>query len=387
MDVMRKENYIKALNKVDNVLETWSNRKISIIGKITVVNTLVSTLFTNMFLCLLSPDKEFFHRYRQLVLRFLWDEKTPRICYDRLVQDYKDLGLKLINLELKDRALKASWPVRWVDRDECKLSWFYNGVPMGNSHIWECNISPKDVLRILNKDGCSISKEILYLWSWTNFKKDVKDYEEILDSKLWGNSLITQVGLPIFKKKLITSNIDRVLDIYDVVEKRFFTYEELVDVFGPNIDRLTYMAIRAAIPHSWKKVLKEGSLANELDLESRLTVLSKNRKSATKNMYWSLIEEIYPRNNSLLLLWNKDLGCPLNNDDFYELFATFVKMVKPAKLRWLQYRILTKTLTTNLMRNRWDKSVSAHCGLCNIQCEMISHLISDCEKVRSYGYC
>ena len=57
-------------------------------------------------------------------------------------------------------------------------------------------------------------------------------------------------------------------------------------------------------------------------------------------------------------------------------------MIKPAKLRFLQYRILTKTLTTNLLRSKWDVGISPLCSFCQLAPETTVHLLYSCEKVQ-----
>ena len=55
--------------------------------------------------------------YRNMIINFLWEGKRPKIRYEMLIQDHSKLGLKLVDLEIKDMALKAAWPVRWKECD------------------------------------------------------------------------------------------------------------------------------------------------------------------------------------------------------------------------------------------------------------------------------
>ena len=73
---------------------------------------------------------------------------VPKIKYEKLVQGYDRLGLKLVDLELKDIAMKASWPCRWADRNEEELKWFFEFLPIKDKGIWECNTASKDVTKL-----------------------------------------------------------------------------------------------------------------------------------------------------------------------------------------------------------------------------------------------
>ena len=72
---MYQENFIKTLSKAQGILENWQNRDLTLIGKITIINSLVNTLFVHLFLVLPSPPAEFFSAYRRVINTFLWGEK------------------------------------------------------------------------------------------------------------------------------------------------------------------------------------------------------------------------------------------------------------------------------------------------------------------------
>ena len=48
-ETMMQENYWQTLTKVNKVIEHWSNRNTTLIGKIIVVNVLINTLFVHKF--------------------------------------------------------------------------------------------------------------------------------------------------------------------------------------------------------------------------------------------------------------------------------------------------------------------------------------------------
>ena len=113
-DKMLKMNFYDALKKIKAVLSNWTNRSLSIPGKIVIVNSLVSSLLVYKFLALPSPDPAFFSEYKHLITQFIWNSKIPRIRYSKKIQRYENAGLKLTNLEAKDQALKASWVIKWA---------------------------------------------------------------------------------------------------------------------------------------------------------------------------------------------------------------------------------------------------------------------------------
>ena len=73
----------------------------------------------------------------------------------------------------------------------------------------------------------------------------------------------------------------------------------------------------------------------------------------------------------------------MSDEEWWALYPTFLQDVKPNKLRYLQYRILNKALTTNVVRNRWNNQVSALCTFCKEIPEMIIHIMCTCPKIQS----
>ena len=107
---MLKLNFYQTLQKCKEILETWKKRKLTTIGKICVVNVLVTSLFSQKLAILPMPPQQFFDEYRQMVTKFIWDDKVPKIRYSKIIQGYTEGGLKLIDLKSKALALKANWP-------------------------------------------------------------------------------------------------------------------------------------------------------------------------------------------------------------------------------------------------------------------------------------
>ena len=55
VQTMIRENFFDLLSRVDGIVESWKTRALTLIGKITVVNSLVNTLFVHKLLALPTP--------------------------------------------------------------------------------------------------------------------------------------------------------------------------------------------------------------------------------------------------------------------------------------------------------------------------------------------
>ena len=111
--VMMQENYDMLLTTVQTKLEKWKKCNLTLFGKVTIINTLINSLFVHKLTALPTPPETFFVNYKRIILEFLWGGKPARLKYERLVQNYDYYGLKLADLKSKNIALKASWPCKW----------------------------------------------------------------------------------------------------------------------------------------------------------------------------------------------------------------------------------------------------------------------------------
>ena len=220
---MVKKNLMEKLNKVENLFQLWSSHKLTVIGKIVIANTLATSLFTYKLSVLPEPTEFFFKKYKNMVLDFIWGGKPHKIRYDQMIQNYEQGGLKLVDLKIKQVALKAKWPVYFGERE---VKWFYTGFPVENNLLWECNIESKDVEIWSKKKQISTYK--VDIWkSWCEILFEIPEvYEQVEKQMIFGNSLVRRAGKPILNKSLLKTSINHPAKIYkDNGEVK--NYEEL----------------------------------------------------------------------------------------------------------------------------------------------------------------
>ena len=138
-----------------------------------------------------------------MILDFIWDSKNPKKSYDKLIKDMSNLAIKLVDFCAEDIALKAAWPICWQQREQKELQWFYHNLPISDPRIWECNLDPKDVIKMMDMESLSLAPSILKAWAEVHFTPVESDNIAILDHKLWGNSLIKRQNIPVFDRQLV----------------------------------------------------------------------------------------------------------------------------------------------------------------------------------------
>ena len=182
----------------------------------------------------------------------------------------------------------------------------------------------------------------------------------------------------------MNSKIDRVLDIFDPISKKFLRYE-ILDLFGPVISHWTYFFIIAAIPKLWKPTLKYANVDNvePLDIPMMYDIIGM-KQYPSRYIHWSALEKMYPIDNyidTLKQCWSHDLQ-QISQSEWDSVFQEFLNHVRPVKLRYFQFRVLNRVLTTNVIRNKWHPQVSQLCSFCQEQPEIVVHLLCQCSKIK-----
>lgn len=222
--------------------------------------------------------------------------------------------------------------------------------------LFKCNFKPKDIVRNCNE---SVFREMLMLWAERNFTEPC-NVNEILQEYLWYNSNIRKQNNWMFDQKMYAHGIRRVIDLYNLDNGQFMSYDEFSNEYPNVTDFLMYASLIASIPRRWKEVLRANAPSVDADAVSwqeRFNIMLHKGK-LSKQIYDLMRDEIAMDNSTLLILWNNDLRVSMQQRDLDKLFIMIRKLVMSTKYQYFQYRILVRALTLNIHVNRWDPAVS-----------------------------
>ena len=111
--IMAPDNNRK-VEKIRKILSYWKYRRLTLLGKITVLKSLASS----QLVYLPSPLPSNYNALNQinkLFYQFLWNGKGDKIKRKIMINDYFDGGLKMIDLISFNKALKTTWIKKYLD--------------------------------------------------------------------------------------------------------------------------------------------------------------------------------------------------------------------------------------------------------------------------------
>ena len=192
----------------------WRYRALSIIGKIQVVNSQVSSLATYKLMCLPNPPAEFYEQYHQQIRDFLWNGKISKIAHDKIIQMYEHGGLKLV--DLKNMSLKAGWVYR-----SC-TSYAMHGYspilamfPIKSPMIWECYTSHSNFDNMQEMKHCTLPYQVWSSWAQVNVMTP-QNVSDVLDQNLWFNTHIKRMLNMWYIPETLQVGVNTVSDTYTI---------------------------------------------------------------------------------------------------------------------------------------------------------------------------
>ena len=101
-------SYNEKLEKVKEILRCWNYRRLTLIGKITVIKSLA----VSQLVYLLSPlcsNYKVLNEINDLLYTFLWNGKGDKIKQKVMINDFGLGGLKMIDISSFNKSLKITY--------------------------------------------------------------------------------------------------------------------------------------------------------------------------------------------------------------------------------------------------------------------------------------
>ena len=290
-----QHNMNKKINEFREVLKRWQHRKLTLMGKVTVVKTFALPKLIYPLSVLKTPSQEAFNSINKMIFEFVWDGKPEKIKRNRLFSMYENGGLKLTDVSLFEKALKMSWIKRYLDPNEIgQWKKIYKNLldKNGNELIFESEIREKDIENIVNKN--SFLFDILRVWVQTKQKENIENNkrQHITKTVIWNNSEFKVNGKLIFHREWFEKGIKYIEHLFDFRTKTYYSFEQMKYLYNLNDNQyLRYYQLISCIPSSYKDQLKEiGNYINERN-ENELRKKLQNKKGVNKYVYGLYIKK------------------------------------------------------------------------------------------------
>ena len=190
---MNFANFHERLPKIHTAINIWQGKYVSMLGRNLLSKASIASRLIFQLALLPSPPKEFLEDIQARIMRFVWNG-TNKVKRAVMHQTAKKGGVKMVDIELQDKALKLAWIPRLLNNQQAFWAkCVQRDVLYPIETILEGNLNEKDMAKILKDTISPYWKQTFMYYAKYSFNPKPTTEEDILAQPLYLNSLIKTV--------------------------------------------------------------------------------------------------------------------------------------------------------------------------------------------------
>lgn len=382
LENMQQINFSKLLDEIDIILNNWSNRYLTLSGKITVVKTLAFSKLVYKMSALPHLDCDMLKAINTKFFNFIWGGKIDRIKRKTLIGPINEGGLSMIDVKSFCNAQKIYLVKKLLDtsfHSEWKQLFFASlNLPVWiKNHLFE--LEKTTLTDITNISINNIFwKEVIA--AWAELIEVPSTIDEILSQTLWFNTKIQINSEPVFYYNWSDKNVNFIKDLLDV-DGKFYNYDGFQKKFQIAGDQTNYDNLIESIPRNWIETINNQSQINNSIPHPNIEFLLKKVKKS-KCIYKIISSRILLEPTNCQQKWETAFN--EQNIPWKEVYPLAFTCTLESRLRIFQYKILHRILGVNKLLFKIKKAESPLCSFCNLQEETLEHLFWECPEIKNF---
>ena len=353
-------NFSEKIERIKSILNSWSARRLTLLGKITIIKSLAVSQIVDV-LSALPTHQGALKEINTPLYDFLWNGKGDKIKRTEMINDYDKGGLKMIDIQSFNKSLKMKWVQGYlnnVNHGKWKLFLDFHLQKYRGKVVFLSNLKPQDVPQLNLRDP--FLREILEHWTTLNYTETNLDFNSM---GIWHNSLIR-------------------IEVRDLLnqDQTFLSYNAFVSKYNIKTNYLEYFKVIAAL-QQFKKVclpaLDNPSTDDTVSLLSHSNINKESYKRLMQN------KAFIPLQSQEKWLSEKDIGgnSTVNWQNAY--YLPFL-CTRETKLRVFQFKFLHRRIATNDFLCKIDIKQVDSCSFCEETTETLVHLFWNCKYTQAF---
>ena len=202
-------NFDEKVVKLKHLLNMWKQRKLTLHGKITIVNSLALSQIMYVASVLYVPP-EVITEVNKLIFSFLWPKKV-HVKEKTIIAPVECGGLRMPNFEYKIKACKIMWIKRLLSRKKFTHIAKVFGLPLDLVEMCHVNYDVK----FLKNYHSPFYSQVLQAWYDLQQLTCCTDPCDIRSQMIWLNNSILVDKQPLFVRSLYDKGLRYINDILD----------------------------------------------------------------------------------------------------------------------------------------------------------------------------
>ena len=368
------KNFSSKIENLEHICHLWSRRKLTLLGKITILKAFGLSQFIHIMQSIGIPDV-ILSEINKIMFRFLWKSNfsNSRTCekVNRATMcNRKDKGgLDMIDLKKMQMAFYLNWAEQFLvpKHADWKILPFETLRNVGGTLAFQSNVTAND-FKGLDLVKSSFWKKVLITWLDNNLHETLSLKT---DDIIFNNKLIKYKNNVIFSEKSILCGMITLNDFMPSGE--IITFNKFKSQYGCGADALlVYNTIFNALNSISKTVdfIHEESSSSTLKFCNRIvgTIGRKSILNLITKDHTPIAE------NTWLRKFNK-----FDNDTWMLAFSATTE----TKLQILQWKILQNIYPTAIFLKKIGIKETDKCSFCN-SLETLEHFFSGMYPNKTY---
>lgn len=380
------------LNKVKQVLNLWKQRGLKLKGKVIVVNSLLMSKFVYVLNVLDMPEwvtKE----VKQLVSDFLWGGKGVKIAHQTLIGEYSDGGLKLIDLNIKKKAIRIKTVWKYL-YDKVEYGWKY----FFKECLYKCGGCGENGLLMSLRENMlkwipSFYREVFEAWGGliNNINYECDTINIVLNQPVFLNPKVRTDEKELYNKDFHNAGLRQIKDfVYEVIPG-FLPAHAVIDCVHEYDDEVRkgtitnmYEKIKNAVPAEWKKLIDSEAVGSGC---TDLPVMYMEKKGKATELKDCKVKIFYD------FFVSKELRRPASENVWSRMFEGLdaQSIWENGKVKYnsiecenMDFKLKHNRIFTNVVIHQINKKVKRECDICEKEPENLIHLFFECEELNDF---
>lgn len=390
-DVIFKENILPRLKILDNVLNIWHCRHLSLKGKVTILKSLalpkilypVSVLPVPMDVVTIVDN---------MIIDFIWGKRRAKVKRNVIIQSTEHGGLKVPCFQSMVDANRIAWIKRILNDSNAKWKCILRDLvrPYSLKHFTETYLTVEDI------NSLKLPFYVQLYDIWNSIREPPSGAEEYLEQILWKNKFIT---LPIKPKSKTVKPISwpslylaGIVKIRDLLKDNgeVIDLANLCKIKNIKFDFLKIIRVKKAIPTQWlseitllkKKVQNVNiTLLSLKQGENNIDICKPSTVSVTKKIYNCIVYKKIEQPTAVNK-WNElfDIDC----NDWPRIFKSPYIATRDTKLQSLQFKFIHRIISCEKWLYNLTVTDSPFCKKCPLEIDTIIHHFVDCGGLQGF---
>lgn len=376
-----EDNISPVIKRIQNVTNAWSERSLTIKGRIVVAKSLLMSQLVYIVSCCTIENIDL-KQIQSHIMKFIWRGRPPKVSRITLCQSIKNGGLKCIEVDKWYTAIRMTWIKRIINNVDST----WRILLQSRMNGFDLN----DVVRISNSSILLNRLRIptFYREVISSFQKlckvPIDNTVKVRAQILWHNDDLKINNQPIVIHALYRKGIKRIDDITDM-RGNIMNIEQIRQKYtNISIDFLTLQSIKSAIPSEWKQLLRQNPRALLSEEEKSEVMVQINddkiipvKHSRCQHFYGRLVESV-DHVPSAIVKWGSYGIQPCS---WQKIFQIPYNCTISTRLQSLHYRIVHRYIPTRKYLCTRGVIGTALCRKC-FAVDDLKHFFYECPDIK-----